>query len=110
MKLQKILERLQKLHPKEIDLSLNRIKRLCKKLGNPQENLVIGTRGSPLALAQANEVRNKILSSNVLDPNKVKIEIIKTHILLSWERRIIGMGGEGKYRRPIFTLFYITHN
>ena len=39
MKLQKILERLQKLHPKEIDLSLDRIKNLCEKLGNPQKNL-----------------------------------------------------------------------
>ena len=49
MKLQNIISRLQKLHPKEIDLSLDRIKRLCKKLGNPQENLkyisVIGTNG-----------------------------------------------------------------
>ena len=49
MKLQQILSRLQKLHPKEIDLSLDRIKKLCKKLGNPQDNLkyisVIGTNG-----------------------------------------------------------------
>ena len=37
MKLQKIINRLQKLHPKEIDLSLDRIKTLCKKLGNPQD-------------------------------------------------------------------------
>ena len=33
MKLQKIVNRLQKLHPKEIDLSLDRIKKLCEKLG-----------------------------------------------------------------------------
>ena len=49
MKLQEILSRLQKLHPKEIDLSLDRIKKLCDKLGNPQDNLnyisVIGTNG-----------------------------------------------------------------
>ena len=49
MKLQKILSRLQKLHPKEIDLSLNRIKELCKKLGNPQDKIkaisVVGTNG-----------------------------------------------------------------
>jgi len=49
MKLQKIIERLQKLHPKEIDLSLDRVKNLCEKLGNPQDNLdcisVIGTNG-----------------------------------------------------------------
>jgi len=49
MNLQKILNRLQKLHPKEIDLSLDRVIKLCKKLGNPQENLkcisVVGTNG-----------------------------------------------------------------
>ena len=49
MKLQEMLSRLQNLHPKEIDLSLDRIKKLCDKLGNPQDNLnyisVIGTNG-----------------------------------------------------------------
>ena len=49
MKLQQILSSLQKLHPKEIDLSLDRIKKLCNKLGNPQDNLkyisVVGTNG-----------------------------------------------------------------
>ena len=49
MKLQKILSRLQKLHPKEIDLSLNRVQKLCEKLGNPQNFIkcisVIGTNG-----------------------------------------------------------------
>tara|TARA_A100001011_G_scaffold111253_1_gene117807 strand:+ start:1 stop:1266 length:1266 start_codon:yes stop_codon:yes gene_type:complete len=49
MKLQKILNHLQKLHPKEIDLSLNRIKILCEKLGNPQDKIkaisVVGTNG-----------------------------------------------------------------
>ena len=39
MKLQTILRNFQKLHPKEIDLSLNRIKELCKKLGNPQDKI-----------------------------------------------------------------------
>ena len=49
MKLQKILTRLQKLHPKEIDLSLDRILNLCKKLDNPQDKIkvisVVGTNG-----------------------------------------------------------------
>ena len=49
MKLQKIINRLQKLHPKEIDLSLDRIKNLCEKLGNPQDEIdciqVCGTNG-----------------------------------------------------------------
>ena len=49
MKLQKILSNFQKLHPKEIDLSLDRIKNLCKKLGNPQDKIkaisIVGTNG-----------------------------------------------------------------
>ncbi len=49
MKLQKILSRFLKLHPKEIDLSLDRVKILCKKLGNPQKKIkaisVVGTNG-----------------------------------------------------------------
>ena len=49
MKLQNIVSHLQKLHPKEIDLSLDRIKILCEKLGNPQEKIkaisVVGTNG-----------------------------------------------------------------
>ena len=49
MKLQKILSRFHKLHPKEIDLSRDRILNLCKKLGNPQNKIkainVVGTNG-----------------------------------------------------------------
>ena len=49
MKLQTIVSRLQKLHPKEIDLSLDRILNLCKKLDNPQNKIkaisVVGTNG-----------------------------------------------------------------
>ena len=49
MKLQKIINRLQKLHPREIDLSLDSIKNLCKKLGDPQDKInciqVCGTNG-----------------------------------------------------------------
>ncbi len=49
MTLQTILNRLQKLHPKEIDLSLDRVKNLCRKLGDPQKDLkyisVVGTNG-----------------------------------------------------------------
>ena len=49
MKLQKVLTRFQKLHPKEIDLSLDRVTNLCEKLGNPQDKInaisVVGTNG-----------------------------------------------------------------
>ncbi len=50
MKIKKIINRLLLLHPKSIDLSLVRIKRLLKDLGNPEQKLrnciqVIGTNG-----------------------------------------------------------------
>ena len=73
MKLQKILERLQKLHPKEIDLSLDRVKNLCSKLENPQKNLksisVVGTNGknstiqSMRAILTAGKIKCNIYTS-----------------------------------------------
>ena len=49
MKLQKIVERIQKLHPKEIDLSLDRTRNLLERLGNPQDQIncisFVGTNG-----------------------------------------------------------------
>ena len=50
MKIKKILKRLLQLHPKSVDLSLDRIKRLLKDLDNPEKKItnaiqVIGTNG-----------------------------------------------------------------
>ena len=50
MKIKKILKRLLQLHPKSIDLSLDRIKRLLKDLNNPEKKIlnaiqVVGTNG-----------------------------------------------------------------
>ena len=50
MKIQKILKRLLQLHPKSVDLSLSRIKRLLQDLQNPEKKIknviqVIGTNG-----------------------------------------------------------------
>ena len=50
MKIKKILKRLLQLHPKSIDLSLSRIKRLLKDLNNPEKKIknpiqVVGTNG-----------------------------------------------------------------
>ena len=47
---EKILERLQRLHPKQIDLTLDRILELLDKLNNPQNKLprtihIAGTNG-----------------------------------------------------------------
>ena len=50
MKIKKILKRLLQLHPKSVDLSLDRIKRLLKDLDNPEKKItnaiqVVGTNG-----------------------------------------------------------------
>ena len=50
MRIQKILKRLLQLHPKSVDLSLDRIKRLLKDLNNPEKKItnaiqVVGTNG-----------------------------------------------------------------
>lgn len=70
MKLQKIVNRLQKLHPKEIDLSLDRIKNLCKKLGDPQDKIkaisVVGTNGKHSTI-------NAIFS--ILKKSKIKCNV-----------------------------------
>ena len=71
MKLQTILKRLQKLHPKEIDLSLGRVFRLCKKLGNPQNNLdcisVVGTNGKISTI----QVMKSILDASKKNKRKI---------------------------------------
>ena len=40
MKIKRILKRLLQLHPKSVDLSLNRIKRLLKNLHNPEKKII----------------------------------------------------------------------
>ena len=61
MKIQKILKRLLQLHPKSIDLSLNRIKRLLKDLNNPEKKIanaiqVVGTNGKYSACSTLREI------------------------------------------------------
>ncbi len=61
MKIQKILKRLLLLHPKSVDLSLNRIKRLLKDLDNPEKKLkniiqVVGTNGKHSVCSALREI------------------------------------------------------
>lgn len=81
MKLQKILSNFQELHPKEIDLSLDRVKELCKKLDNPQDKIkaisVVGTNGKNSSinakfaiLKEANFKCNVYTSPHILKINE----------------------------------------
>ena len=84
MKLWKILNRLQKLHPKEIDLSLYRIQNLCKKLGNPQDKIkaisVVGTNGK-------NSTINAIFS--ILKEANLKCNVYTSPHILKINERFI---------------------
>jgi len=64
MKIQKILKRLLQLHPKSVDLSLNRIKRLLKNLNNPEKKItnaiqVVGTNGKHSFCSTLREIFEK---------------------------------------------------
>ena len=61
MKIKKILTRLLQLHPKRIDLSLYRIKRLLKDLNNPEKKItnviqVVGTNGKHSLCSSLREI------------------------------------------------------
>ena len=64
MKLQKIISRLEKKHPKKIDLSLDRTFNLLKKLGNPQDKLknivtCVGTNGKFSTIKSLQSILNQ---------------------------------------------------
>ncbi len=69
--------------------------------GSYPEKLIIGTRGSPLALAQANEVRNKLISLDQIDPEMLKIEIIKTSGDMFLNTSLSKIGGKGLFTKEI---------
>ena len=61
MKVQTILKRLLQLHPKSVDLSLHRIKRLLKDLDSPEKKIsnviqVVGTNGKHSVCSTLREI------------------------------------------------------
>lgn len=64
--------------------------------------LRIGTRGSPLALAQAHEVRHRLLDAHRrLDPARVEIAVIKTTGDTVQNRTLADIGGKGLFTKEI---------
>lgn len=65
-------------------------------------SLVIGTRGSPLALAQAHETRDRLLAAHPhLAPEKVVIQAIKTTGDRIQDRSLADSGGKGLFTKEI---------
>tara|TARA_B100001063_G_scaffold230068_1_gene242828 strand:+ start:755 stop:2023 length:1269 start_codon:yes stop_codon:yes gene_type:complete len=78
MKLQKILNHFLKLHDREIDLSLDRIKLLCSKLGNPQDAIqciqVCGTNGKGSTISFLRSILKEAdLKCNVYTSPHIKV-------------------------------------
>lgn len=63
--------------------------------------LVIGTRGSPLALAQAHETMGRLIRSTGLDENCFKIVVIKTSGDRIQDRPLSEVGGKGLFTKEI---------
>ncbi len=63
--------------------------------------LTIGTRGSPLALAQAREVRARICASGNLDETEIAIQVIHTSGDRIQDRPLSEVGGKGLFTKEI---------
>src|SRR5919205_1325125 len=65
--------------------------------------LTIGTRGSPLALAQANEVRARLAAAHpdLAAPDAVAIEVIRTTGDMVRDRTLAAIGGKGLFTKEI---------
>ncbi|MGD9865763.1 MAG: hydroxymethylbilane synthase, partial [Pseudodonghicola sp.] len=74
-------------------------------LPSPAAPLKIGTRGSPLALAQAHETRDRLAAAFDLPPEAFEIVVIKTTgddaALIAKDRPLKELGGKGLFTKEI---------
>ena len=63
--------------------------------------LRLGTRGSPLALAQARMVRQALATAHGFDPEQIAIEVIRTSGDRIQDRPLAEVGGKGLFTKEI---------
>ncbi|CCG09121.1 hydroxymethylbilane synthase [Pararhodospirillum photometricum] len=70
---------------------------------NPKPKLTIGTRGSPLALAQTHQVRDLLAAAHpeLSEPGAIAIEVIKTTGDAILDRPLAEIGGKGLFTKEI---------
>ncbi|MGF1554014.1 MAG: hydroxymethylbilane synthase [Paracoccaceae bacterium] len=68
---------------------------------SPDRPLRIGPRGSPLALAQAREVRARLMAAHDLDEDAFAIDVIKTTGDAIQDRALSEAGGKGLFTKEI---------
>ncbi|MEL6478478.1 MAG: hydroxymethylbilane synthase [Pseudomonadota bacterium] len=71
------------------------------KLPSPDQPLKIGTRGSPLALAQAHETRDRLMAAHGLPDLAFEIVVIKTTGDQVLDRALSEIGGKGLFTKEI---------
>lgn len=74
---------------------------MTQHLPNPASPLRIGTRGSPLALAQAHETRDRLARAFELPSEAFEIVVIKTTGDAIQDRPLKEIGGKGLFTREI---------
>ena len=67
----------------------------------PSTILRIGTRGSPLALAQVRLVRDSLATAHGLDEERVAVEVIRTTGDMIRDRPLTDAGGKGLFTKEI---------
>ncbi len=70
-------------------------------LPSPDNPLKIGTRGSPLALAQAHETRDRLMAAHSLPATAFLITVIKTTGDRITDRSLSEIGGKGLFTKEI---------
>jgi len=70
-------------------------------LPTPDRPLRIGTRGSPLALAQAHEVRHRLMAAHDLPDEAFEVVVISTEGDRVQDRPLKDLGGKGLFTREI---------
>ncbi|MCD7058313.1 hydroxymethylbilane synthase [Pelagibacterium xiamenense] len=70
------------------------------------QSITIGTRGSPLAVAQAEEVRNKLAAAHGLGLDTIAIKVIRTSGDMIQDRPLSEVGGKGLFTKEIEKALY----
>ena len=76
-------------------------KRAMAKSSIETSILRIGSRGSPLALAQAQEVRGRLAAVAALDPDRIEVKIFRTTGDIIVDRPLAEAGGKGLFTKEI---------
>ena len=65
------------------------------------DRIRIGTRGSPLALAQAHETRDRLIAAHDLDPDIIEVVVISTTGDQIQDRPLAEIGGKGLFTKEL---------